>query len=1545
MRRIVNILAKMVSAIVLALIFLPLLVALLFEIPAAQNFVAREATEIISRKLGTRISIDRVDIGLFYRVSLDGFYVEDFQRDTLLYAGRLDARIKSLGLFGGGLVFSRAELSDARFCLRETPDGEMNIKQVVDKLSKKDKARAEGKFRLEIERLETEGLDFCMERLEHRNPSYGVDFADMHLIDIRAELKNFTIDGPVIHTDIGRLAMRERSGFVVEDLAGCLCIANGCIDIREGHIRTAKSNIELPSLSLIGLDWALYKNFVEEVDVTAQVVNTTLSSDDIAYFSPKMKDWHLTLTDVNADVSGPVADMSGSLRSVRTGADTKLSVDFAAQGLPDVGKGHFKADISELTTSAADVDRLAAALTGKNLPDEVLRIAKNAGKIGLTGKFDGTLTAFAADAALATEIGGATCRLQVSSLRDGCRGVLGDVKTSSLQLGELLENDLLGPLSLNVHVNGELSSEHSDAEVSGEILRLGINGYDYDSLRMKGHLVNREFNGLIEARDRNLRFDFRGLLDLNDERMPRYDFALDLEEANLAALGINRRDSVSVLAARIAARAVGRTLDDLNGIIFVRDVSYRYNDRELAADSVVIVGRNSLSDKFIRLRSDFVDADYEGKTSYKEVFTYLQQRFRDYVPMLDGGPGWQAQHPDTVELADGYSQLTVNVRKINPLVNAVSSGLQIADGSRLQLRINPANDKLSFEAASDYIERGRMLVTRLNLDAHNRGDSLVFAASTEDLYLNGFHMSRVGMSGGAKDNKLELITDFADTLDDVSGRIGFRSEFAHGRGPAGKGIDLRLTPSYISRGEKTWNIYTDGITADTSRIRIDRFRMVNAGQQLLLDGVASRRLQDSVQLTLHNFELAPFSQFTSSMGYRVDGRTNGSATMKAVLGAGEVQADIVVDSISINDLAVPAIWLRSRWDFVQNRAGILVQQRENLDTLVRGFYAPSQKRYYARATLDSVELSALDPLLKGVIEKTGGNADVDIALRGSGKEATLSGQIAVRDFTTTVDFTQVTYTMPRAVIEVRNNHLTAEGVPLYDPEKNEGLFSIDLNLEHLSNISYSVKVLPKELMVLNTTSKDNDLFYGRIFASGSATIAGSKGGVKMDIVATTEGDSEFYMPLSGQSNVKTADFVTFVTPEQVDTTDYLVRKKLLFQQQGRKKESTGSTMDITMALNVQDNTAFQLVIDPTVGNALKGRGNGMLNLHINPGNGVFEMYGDYTLTEGSYLFTLQNIINKKFIIESGSMIQWTGEPVDARLDINAVYKLKTSLQPLLNTVTASSDDDQSGSRISDRSVPVDCKIHIGGRLSNPQLDFSVVVPVTDIETQAAVASVLNTQEAQAQQFISLVALGTFSNSGSANIGASSGSANIGASSGVATGLEMLTNQLTNWFSTDDYRIILNYRAGSEMTGDEVDFGFSTNLINNRLLVEVEGNYIIDNKQAVSNNVSNFMGEAHVTWLIDKSGNLRLKAFTQTIDRFDENQGLQETGIGISYKEDFNNFKDLKQRIRDRFTNKKRQKKRQARREEQARRAAEEAQRQELLLPEDPPEPEYDLERD
>ncbi|MBR2008246.1 MAG: translocation/assembly module TamB domain-containing protein, partial [Alistipes sp.] len=290
----------------------------------------------------------------------------------------------------------------------------------------------------------------------------------------------------------------------------------------------------------------------------------------------------------------------------------------------------------------------------------------------------------------------------------------------------------------------------------------------------------------------------------------------------------------------------------------------------------------------------------------------------------------------------------------------------------------------------------------------------------------------------------------------------------------------------------------------------------------------------------------------------------------------------------------------------------------------------------------------------------------------------------------------------------------------------------------------------------------------------------------------------------------------------------------------------------------------------------------------------FEMYGDYTITDGSYLFTLQNIINKKFLIESGSTIQWTGDPLDARLDIDAVYKLKASLQPLLSSTTLENIT---------RAVPVECIINLTERLTAPTVTFDIKVPNADTDIQNAVANLLNNQQSIATQFMYLLVSGSFYSD-------SSTSSNIGATASATTGFELLSNQLSNWLSSDDYNIILRYRPRSELTSDEIDFGFSKSLVNDRLLVELEGNYLVDNRMAASSNLSNFMGEAYITWLIDQNGNLKLKGFTQTIDRFDENQGLQETGIGIYYKEDFDNWSDLKRRIKERFMSRRKREERQ-----------------------------------
>ena len=216
--------------------------------------------------------------------------------------------------------------------------------------------------------------------------------------------------------------------------------------------------------------------------------------------------------------------------------------------------------------------------------------------------------------------------------------------------------------------------------------------------------------------------------------------------------------------------------------------------------------------------------------------------------------------------------LSVDVKHFTPVADAVADGLQIADGSQLRLLFNPANDKLSLKATSEYIERERMLATRLNLNATNRGDSLSVYLRSEDFYVGTFHMPQLSVMGGARSDRLRLSAGFNDTTARVSALLGL--EALVGQSPQrGRSVDVRLLPSHISRKGTTWQIFARNIQIDTARIAVDRFLVMNRDQELLVDGVASRHRRDSVLLRLKNFDLAPFTQIVENMGYVIEGRT------------------------------------------------------------------------------------------------------------------------------------------------------------------------------------------------------------------------------------------------------------------------------------------------------------------------------------------------------------------------------------------------------------------------------------------------------------------------------------------------------------------------------------------------------------------------------------------------------------------------------------------------------------------------------------------------
>jgi hypothetical protein len=294
-----------------------------------------------------------------------------------------------------------------------------------------------------------------------------------------------------------------------------------------------------------------------------------------------------------------------------------------------------------------------------------------------------------------------------------------------------------------------------------------------------------------------------------------------------------------------------------------------------------------------------------------------------------------------------------------------------------------------------------------------------------------------------------------------------------------------------------------------------------------------------------------------------------------------------------------------------------------------------------------------------------------------------------------------------------------------------------------------------------------------------------------------------------------------------------------------------------------------LIFDPTVGDVISGTGDGNLKMNINT-LGNFQMYGDYTIRDGKYLLTLQNIINKKFNIESGSTISWNGDPFEAQININAIYKLRASLSEIL----------QDSSR---QRVPVECKLMMTERLMNPNIKFDIQFPNADAGTREKIKSAINfdNELEMNKQVFSLLLLGSFfpNNSGNNSIATTGVSSNTN---------ELLSNQISNWISGVSKQVNLGFNYKNDQTASrEVQLTMSKELFNSRL--SIDGNFGVRNNSAANN----IIGDVNIDYKITNDGKFRVKAFNQSNDYTALlNQAPFTQGLGIYYREDFESFSVL-----------------------------------------------------
>ncbi len=1470
------------------LIILPLTISLALTLQPVQNFVAYHITRITSEKLGSKVALSRVSFSMLNRFVLHDFLVEDSTADTLLYASQLRIRVSHLSLFEGEVVVGSAEITDGEIRLREMASGYLNIKEIVDKLTNEEREQPSD-FLTSINSVKVSNIDFSLERLKEMNPEYGINFSDIRMHIDEGEVCNFSTQSGVTRMSINDFKGREQSGFEVEQFRGELTIKIGELLLSELYIETPSSQLNLSEVTLKGSSWEDFSQFVNLVDIDVSLNNSTLSTGDVAYFVPAFRNTDLTVEQLSLSAAGRVDDLSAKVKRLSFGSSSSLRGDLTVVGGDRLPTAKFDFKLHSISSNAKDINLLATEVGLSPLKGSARSIVANLGAIDISAAGRGTIKQMQIDTLqLKSSIGALSYggELQDIGANIGCRGV---VKSHNFDLGRALGNSKLGGVNLSSNVTFRSGHGGVDASLQSYVSSIYYNNNNYTALNVSTLYQGQRLSCRVVSEDEKLNFDLESHMLFAGEES-EYDLTLRLDDADIYALAINKRDSISRLSGVVKLQMRGDDIDNLAGDVSLSNMNYIYGDNSIYTPSIEIKALNGDQSKSLSLESDFVDLTYRSKSSYKDLLVYLKEALQTYIPILYDDSAERKEHEE-MTFANNYSSVNVTFKEVSPLCEAVFSGFNIANNSKFNLYVNPYSGSLILNATSDFVELRKFAATGININANNNRDSLTMFATTTDILYGSTLLPPLTLTGGARNNKLGILAEFRDTVENNSAKLNLRANFNEQHDAT-----ITVLPSNIILGEERWIISADDIVSRGATFEIDNFAISNGEQKLSLNGTISSSESDTLSLKLNHYDIGMLTSVISDMGYFVDGSSSGEVRVSALLSAPRIVADVELDDVDVNSIPSPPLRLQAVWNSDQNRAGLFVTNRQSRDTVVTGYYAPSSMRYYARLKVDSLNMGLIDPLLSTTIASTRGYANADVTINGQHRDASLHGHLDIYDMSTKVLFTQVEYSLPSARIEIEDNIFSSRAQEVFDKDGNRGLLTLIMSLDHLSNVTYRLRMVPENMLVLNTTLKDNELFYGTLYATGVATIEGDKRGVSMDITATSQPASQFFMPLNSKSTVAKTDFITFVQAdvEHEENPSINARREFLNERERRYNAQAGTQLNINMALHATPDLDFQLVIDPVVGDIIRAKGEGRLNLAIAPQDNTFEMYGDYNITEGNYLFTLLNPISKRFEIDSGSSIQWTGDPIDPMLNIDAVYKVKTSLDPLISGV--SSDDDGSSSR----AVPVDCIIHLGDRLTQPSVDFSIEVPTADTEQQTIIANTLIDQETISQQFFYLMFANSFISTSS-----SIGSNDLGSSTTASTGFELLTNQLSNWLSSTNYNVVIRYRPESTLTSDEVDLGFSRGLINNRLLIEVEGNYLADNKASIDDsNLSNFMGEAYITWLIDKAGAIQLKGFTQTIDRYDENQGLQETGIGIYYSESFDKFKDLKRKIADRFRSKK-----------------------------------------
>lgn len=1430
------------------------------------TFVAEELSQLFD----TNVQIKRIDIGLLNRVIIDDLLVDDKKGDELVKITRLSAKFDIVPLFGGKISINNVQLFGFNINLsKENPETPANFQFLIDTFAKEEKSESNSSIDLRINSIliRRGKIAYNLLSAPETPGRFNANHIDIQNIIANISLKAFTSDS--INAVIKRLSIEEASGLDIRKLGLKLTANDKQMNIDNFTLQLPNSSFNLDTLQCNYDSLASFSNFAEEVQFKVKTGPSYFTPSDIAPFTTALSHFQDPI-ELQFEVFGKVNNIECPYLDIHSGDILRLKCEAFLQGLPQFNEAFVFGKVSELYINQRGINFLVKNFAADE--SKTPSIANNLGDVSFKGEITGYFSDLVTYGTLSSDVGAIKTDIKVSTNKEAASfSYSGTIQTDSLQLGKLLNNKELGGTAFQMHINGShVKKQTPDISLDGLISFFTFKDYRYEDILLDGRFNRSGFNGNVALNDPNGSIYLDGIINLNQE-IPTFDFTASIKDFAPHNLNLTSAYVDTDFSMNLRANFEGNSIDNLNGEINLDDFVYNSPDKDYYLDNLNVKATHSKEINSIIINSEFINAKISGQYKYKDIPTSFLGVLHRYLPTFI---------PLPKRARTNHNNFTVDLKVENTELLSTVFNIPLFLYKPISLKgyINDEKDKIEvsahlprFKYNNKYYESGVIL-------CNNNDSTFNTEVRLTQLKRNG--SVNIALLATAENNCILTNLNWGNSAEATySGKLTAHAAFEKREDKSLKTtVDIRPTTVIIN--DSIWNIHPAQITIEPKNIQIDDFSITQGERFLNIEGVVSEDPASLLKLNLNHINIGyVFDIINVTDDVSFEGDATGTAYARHLFNDPKLETQLEIKDFALNKGLLGDLNLYGAWD--NESKGIFldghIQEDSISNAFVKGYIYPiaPNSGLDLNISAENLSINFIEKYTESIMQELKGRVSGDVHFYGKFKELTLDGKV-MADASIAFDMLNTRF-LAKDSVRVSPEGIFFDKLKISDPEGHTGTVDGYVRFKHFKNINYRLDMHIDNMLVMNTKETPDFPFYGTVYATGNALLSGNGiDGFNANIAVTTNRNTTFTYSIASTMAAASNQFITFVdkTPRRiVEDVDFYTSSSIFKDEEKKPDEQTD--IRLNLLVDATPDATIKIIMDPVSGDYISARGNGNIRTEFY-NKGDVRLFGNYTIQQGIYKFSLQEVIRKDFLIRNGSSIRFNGPPIDATLDINAYY-----------TVSSASLNDlipDASSIVQQPNIRVNCLMDLTGNLTNPTLSLGIELPNERDEIQALVRNYISTEEQMNMQMLYLLGIGKFYME--ASNGASQSDMMTSVLSSTLSG--QLNNMLSQIIDNNNWNIGTNLSTGEKgWTDVEVEGVLSGQLLNNRLLINGNFGY---RDNPMSN--TNFVGDFEAEYLLNQSGDIRLKAYNETNDRYYTKTNLTTQGVGIMFKKDFNKWRDL-----------------------------------------------------